>query len=84
MLAGVKPKFFDALLGVAKLETFMPQVPLVYTVCSADLLTAPSDLYSYDVLLDSPHVLVGVLLGTQLQIAEINHRCLQVAFSAIT
>lgn len=26
LLAGVKPKFFDALLGVAKLETFMPQV----------------------------------------------------------
>jgi hypothetical protein len=27
LLAGVKPKFFDALLGVARLETFMPQVP---------------------------------------------------------
>jgi hypothetical protein len=26
LLAGVKPKFFDALLGVARLETFMPQV----------------------------------------------------------
>eukprot|EP00878_Enallax_costatus_P011541 GHUV01012048.1.p1 GENE.GHUV01012048.1~~GHUV01012048.1.p1 ORF type:complete len:746 (+),score=322.29 GHUV01012048.1:330-2567(+) len=28
LLAGVRPKFFDALLGVAKLETFMPQVEL--------------------------------------------------------
>jgi hypothetical protein len=26
LLADVKPKFFDALLGVARLETFMPQV----------------------------------------------------------
>jgi hypothetical protein len=26
LLGGVKPKFFDALLGVARLETFMPQV----------------------------------------------------------
>lgn len=26
LLSDVKPKFFDALLGVARLETFMPQV----------------------------------------------------------
>jgi hypothetical protein len=26
LLANVKKKFFDALLGVARLETFMPQV----------------------------------------------------------
>jgi hypothetical protein len=26
LVADVKPKFFDALLGVARLETFMPQV----------------------------------------------------------
>ncbi|KAF6250783.1 hypothetical protein COO60DRAFT_1567426 [Scenedesmus sp. NREL 46B-D3] len=29
LLADVKPKFFDALLGVARLETFMPQVEIL-------------------------------------------------------
>eukprot|EP00882_Tetradesmus_deserticola_P002691 GHRQ01002862.1.p1 GENE.GHRQ01002862.1~~GHRQ01002862.1.p1 ORF type:complete len:924 (+),score=556.38 GHRQ01002862.1:315-3086(+) len=29
LLGGVKPKFFDALLGVARLETFMPQVEIL-------------------------------------------------------
>lgn len=32
LLSDVKPKFFDALLGVARLETFMPQVSVCLCV----------------------------------------------------